>query len=239
MSVSRTSCAATNRPRTGRICGAACRTPGWWIGACRWGFLNRDEAHILYNTALGFVGRPALEIGCLMGWSACHMALAGVDLDIVDPLLADGSVRDSVQNALQAARFPGRVTLVPGRSPDAIRQLAANRPNGWSLFFIDGDHDGDAPLEDAKACERHAAADAAIVFHDLASPFVARAVAYLKARGWNTRVFHTAQIMAVAWRGAARPIAHQPDPRVDWQIPDHVMPLLSPPAIGGAPDAPC
>src|SRR5262249_28911056 len=28
------------------------------------GFLNRDEAHILYNPALMFSGRPALEIGC-------------------------------------------------------------------------------------------------------------------------------------------------------------------------------
>jgi hypothetical protein len=55
---------------------------------------------------------------------------------------------------------------------------------------------------------------------------VTNAVLYLKAQGWKTRVYHTAQIMAVAWRGNVRPLAHQPDPRIDWQIPDHVMPLL-------------
>ena len=49
------------------------------------GFLSRDEAHILYNTALQFAGQPALEIGCWLGWSACHLALAGVNLDVVDP----------------------------------------------------------------------------------------------------------------------------------------------------------
>jgi hypothetical protein len=42
-----------------------------------WGFLNRDEVHILYNLALRFQGKRALEIGCHMGWSACHMAAVG------------------------------------------------------------------------------------------------------------------------------------------------------------------
>ena len=31
------------------------------------GFLNRDEAHLIYNNALQFRGRKALEIGCWMG----------------------------------------------------------------------------------------------------------------------------------------------------------------------------
>lgn len=191
-----------------------------------WGFLNRDEAHILYNLALGFCGRAALEIGCLMGWSACHLALAGVNLDVIDPLLSDRMALDSVQHSLQAARFPGRVVLLPGRSPNAVHRLAKERPDGWSLFFVDGDHEGDAPLNDVEACEPYATADAAFVLHDLASPHVAKAVAYLKARGWRTRIYHTAQIMAVAWRGDVRPVAHQPDPRIDWQIPDHLLPLL-------------
>jgi hypothetical protein len=65
-----------------------------------------------------------------------------------------------------------------------------------------------------------------MVFHDLASPDVTNAVLHLKALGWKTRVYHTAQIMAVAWRGNVRPIAHQPDPRVEWEIPRHLMPLL-------------
>ena len=51
------------------------------------GFNNRDEVHILYNTALKFKGKKALEIGCWLGWSACHLALGGVELDVIDPLL--------------------------------------------------------------------------------------------------------------------------------------------------------
>ena len=191
-----------------------------------WGFLNRDEVHILYNLALRFHGKRVLEIGCLMGWSACHLGLAGLDLDVVDPLLENPQVLASVQSSLQASRSPGRVKLIAGRSPAAVHEIAKANPEGWSLFVIDGDHEGDAPLNDAKVCQAYAAADCAMVFHDLASPHVTNAVLHLKAQGWKTRVYHTAQIMAVAWRGHVDPVAHQPDPRVDWQIPDHVMPLL-------------
>src|SRR5437016_3904232 len=49
------------------------------------GFLSRDEAVLLYNLALPFKGEPALEIGCWMGWSTCHLALAGLALDVIDP----------------------------------------------------------------------------------------------------------------------------------------------------------
>jgi predicted O-methyltransferase YrrM len=193
-------------------------------------FLNRDEAHILYNLALGFCGRAALQIGCAMGWSSCHLAAAGVDLDVIDLLLANRDVRNSVQNSLQACRFAGRVVLAAGHSPEAVRELAGNRPGGWSLFLIEGD-DGDAALHHVRACEPCAAADAAMLFHNLASPSVAAAVAYLRDRAWHIRVYHTAGIMAVAWRGDVRPVAHCPDPRVDWPIPEHVMPLLLPPAV--------
>lgn len=193
----------------------------------QWGFMNRDEAHILYNLALRFNGRPALEIGCLMGWSACHLAAAGLDVEVVDPLLGNPAVAASVQQSLQLCRPPGRVVLIARGSPDAVHQLGSQRPGGWSLFVIDGNHEGDAPLIDVKACEQYAAADCAMVLHDLASPDVTNAVAYLKSRGWNIRVYHTAQIMAVAWRGAVDPPAHRPDPRVDWDIPAHLMPLLA------------
>jgi predicted O-methyltransferase YrrM len=191
-----------------------------------WGFLNRDEAHILYNLALGFHGRRALEIGCLMGWSGCHIALAGLDLDIIDPLLADPEVMASVRASIAASCPAGRIRLGIGESPAAVHQMAELQPEGWSFFVIDGDHDGDAPVRDVEACLPYATPDCAMVFHDLASPDVTKAVLHLKALGWKTRVYHTAQIMAVAWRGNVRPIAHQPDPRVEWEIPRHLMPLL-------------
>jgi hypothetical protein len=192
-----------------------------------WGFINYDEAHILYNMALKFRGKQALEIGCLMGWSACHIAAAGVDLDIVDPLLEREDVFASVQKALLDVCPTGRVSLFAQSAPDAVHHQAKSRPGGWSFFFIDGNHDGEAPLNDVKACLPYATSDCAMVFHDLASPDVTNAVLHLKGLGWKIRVYHTAQIMAVAYRGDVRPVAHQPDPRMNWTIPPHVMPLLT------------
>jgi len=186
------------------------------------GFLSRDEAHILYNTALQFKGKRALEIGCWMGWSACHLALAGVELDVVDPLLERSQFYQSVSQSLEAAGVIDRVNLVPGYSPQRVKELAQQECRIWSLIFIDGNHESPGPLEDAIACEPYAAADAAILFHDLASPEVAEGLDYLKQQGWNTLIYQTMQIMGIAWRGNVQPIVHQPDPSISWQLPEHL-----------------
>lgn len=186
------------------------------------GFLSRDEAHILYNTALQFRGQRALEIGCWMGWSACHLALAGVELDVVDPLLERPEFFDSVSQSLTAAGVRDRVTLYPGFSPGTVQALAAQEQRRWSLIFIDGNHEAPGPLEDAIACELLATEDALIIFHDLSSPDVAQGLDYLRDRGWNTLVYQTMQIMGVAWRGNVKPIHHTPDPAVSWTLPDHL-----------------
>lgn len=186
------------------------------------GFLSRDEAHILHNTALGFKGKKTLEIGCWMGWSAAHLALAGVELDVVDPLLNQENARKSVEQSLQAAGVLGNVHLYAGYSPQKVRELAASLKTKWSLIFIDGNHEGNAPLEDAIACAEFAEPDAVILFHDLASPDVGRGIDYLREHGWNTVIYSTMQIMGAAWRGSARPVAHYPDPTIAWQIPKHL-----------------
>lgn len=190
------------------------------------GFLSRDEAHLLYNLALAFQGKPALEIGCWMGWSACHLALAGVQLDVVDPLLNDPGVHQTVSDSLTSAGVRDRVNLVPGYSPQAVQALAAQRQQPWSLIFIDGNHERPGPLEDAMACAQLAAPDAAIVFHDLASPDVAEGLEYLRQQGWNTMVYQTMQIMGVAWRGQVQPVRHLPDPSVRWELPAHLQSFM-------------
>ncbi len=187
------------------------------------GFLSRDEAHILYNTALQMQGKPALEIGCWLGWSACHLALAGVQLDIIDPLLEQPDFYESVHQSLQAAGVLDRVQLIPGYSPAKVEAIAAVRGRQWSLIFIDGNHDAPAPLQDAIACEALAAPDALILFHDLASPDVAQGLDYLRQRGWHTLVYQTMQIMGVAWRGNVAPVHHRPDPSVEWHLPEHLQ----------------
>ncbi|MEG4285997.1 TylF/MycF/NovP-related O-methyltransferase [Microcoleus sp. A006_D1] len=201
----------------------------WYVDrrASSVGFLSRDEAHILYNTALQFAGKKALEIGCWLGWSACHLALAGVELDVVDPLLETENIRqsaiDSIQGALNASGVQTSVTLVPGYSPQRVEELANQFNRKWSLIFIDGEHEGEGPLNDAIACEKLAEKDAIILFHDLAAPAVAKGLDYLKQRGWQTVIYQTMQIMGAAWRGNVAPVKHQPDPNISWQLPAHLQ----------------
>lgn len=189
------------------------------------GFLNRDEATLLHNIALSFAGKPALEIGSWLGWSTCHLALAGVALDVIDPAHDDPALRAIVDESLARCGVAERVFLAGGRSPGTVAELAARRGRPWSLFFIDGDHEGPAPWIDARACLPHAAHDCAFVFHDLASPAVADGLRFLEAEGFQVLVYQTTQIMGVAWRGDVVPPSHVPDPEVAWQLPHHLADL--------------
>ncbi len=190
------------------------------------GFLNRDEAHVIYNNALQFRGRRALEIGCWMGWSAAHMLAAGVVLDVVDPTLQDQGVRDSVISSLRTVgerlAIITSLTLHPFASPQKVEELSAQGVR-WSLLFIDGDHEAPGPLNDAIVCERSAEPDAMVLFHDLASPEVSAGLDYFADRGWQTLVYQTMQIMGVAWRGQVQPVKHIPDPAVAWNLPPHLQ----------------
>jgi glycosyltransferase involved in cell wall biosynthesis/predicted O-methyltransferase YrrM len=186
------------------------------------GFLSRDEAHILYNTALKFEGKKGLEIGCWLGWSACHIALAGVELDVVDPVLGRPEIFESVSTSLERAGVLNTVNLVAGYSPQKVEELAVQLQRKWPFIFIDGNHEAPGPLEDAIICEQLAEEDAVIVFHDLTSPDVSQGLDYLKHKGWNTMIYQTMQIMGVAWRGEVEPVMHQPDPEVDWTLPEHL-----------------
>jgi predicted O-methyltransferase YrrM len=187
------------------------------------GFLNRDEAVLLYNIARQFEGRRALEIGCWLGWSTCHLALGGVNLDVVDPALADPQHRAKVEKSVAFCGLDTRIHLHAAASPEGVHALAARQP--WSLFFIDGDHEAPGPERDVEACLDYAAADAAFVFQDLTSPHVAIALRLLEARGFTIQLYQTMQIMAVAWRGKFVPPVHIPDPTVQWQLPHHLVGL--------------
>jgi predicted O-methyltransferase YrrM len=189
------------------------------------GFINRDEAHLLYNNARQFRNQKALEVGCWLGWSAAHLAAAGVILDVIDPLLAQAPIRQSVVQSLTAVlrRFAlaSPVTLHAGSSPSSVESLGSQGKR-WSLIFIDGSHEAPDPLRDTVAAEPLATDDAMILFHDLTAPAVGQGLDYLRDRGWNTLVYQTMQIMGVAWRGSVQPAEHQPDPSVDWVLPDHL-----------------
>lgn len=190
------------------------------------GFATRDEAAILFNTALDFAGKKCLEIGCWMGWSAAHILMAGTELDIIDPVFANAVNAESVRSSLAwaAKRSPRGAKAVThaGYSPAKLAEIASAQARKWDFAFIDGDHEGDGPLRDAQECEKHLEDNAIVLFHDLSSPFVAKGLDHFRDRGWNTRIYNTMQIMGVAWRGNVAPVDHQPDPQVQWFIPEHL-----------------
>ncbi len=186
------------------------------------GFANRDEASILYNTALLFRDKPCLEIGCWRGWSAVHLALGAGNLDIIDPVLADPAFLKDVQSSLDHAGVLNKVSLHAGFSPAAVEDLSKSTCKTWSLIFVDADHEGDGPRKDAAIAMRYAASDAIVLFHDLASPYVTAALDDMQAAGWNTMIYQTMQIMGVAWRGNIEPVHHIPDPKIFWTLPKHL-----------------
>lgn len=142
------------------------------------GFASRDEAAILFNTALDFANRQCLEVGCWMGWSAAHLLLGGVKLDIIDPVFLNPAHAQSVHQSLSwaAQRSPSSASaaLHGGMSPQKMNELAVSQSKKWSMAFIDGDHEGLGPLKDAEECERHLEENALVMFHDLSSPAVAK-----------------------------------------------------------------
>jgi len=187
------------------------------------GFVSRDEASILYNSARLFAGKSALELGCWLGWSACHLAMGGVMLDVIDPLLDQADIAASVRQSLTAAGVMDRVNLLPGYSPAKVTEIAAAHNRRWHLMFIDADHSHPAPLNDSIACESFAQEDAMVLFHDLAAPDVGHGLDYFRSKGWNTMVYQTMQVMGVAWRGNVTPVQHIPDPAVAWELPEHLL----------------
>jgi hypothetical protein len=186
------------------------------------GFINRDEASLLYSNARLFSGRRGLEIGAWRGWSTCHLLVSGLSsLDVVEPLLAEPDWNSEFAAAMNGSGEGDRVVLVPGPSPAEVVRLGEGGRR-WSFAFIDGDHAGDAPRNDALACAPYLEPTAMVMFHDLIVPYVGAALSALAEAGWRTRIYQTAQIMGVAWRGDISPVAHIPDPSQQWPVPAHL-----------------
>jgi hypothetical protein len=175
------------------------------------GVLSLDEATVLYNNALQMRGRRGLEIGCHYGWSTAHLVAAGLNLDVIDPALGYPDQWRDVTESLAKVGGPGRARLWAGFSPSIVPAVRATEAPPWSFAFIDGYHEGRAPLDDAEAVISEMAADACVMFHDLISPHVAAGLAHFADHGWSVGLYNTMQIMGAAWRGQARPVAHVAD----------------------------
>lgn len=182
------------------------------------GVLSYEEAVLLHNLAKPFAGEPALEIGCHFAWSTAQLLAAGVDLDVIDPGLADQDQSSAIAESLENvhARVPGCLParLYAGFSPNLVEPVQTLRAAKWAFAFIDGWHDGDGPTLDAKAVMPHLAARSMVVFHDLLCPAVLAGLKCFEAEGWQSRTFNTTQMMGVAWRGDVVLPKYQPDPNM-------------------------
>jgi glycosyltransferase involved in cell wall biosynthesis len=180
--------------------------------------LSRDEALILYNIALQYKGKKGLTIGAQMGWTLCHMAIAGLGIDVLDPMLGDRDVLESIKASIDSAKEVfgtiSQVTLVPGKGGNSVVELGVQLQRRWALIFIDSNLDRSSIHDLAIACERYAEPNATILFSNAFVPEVVASLNDLKNKGWQTRIDRTMQGMGVAWRGNIQPIEHHGDPRL-------------------------
>src|SRR5262249_37785699 len=157
-------------------------------------------------------------IGAWRGWSSAYLVAAGIaPLHVVEPLLADADWRREFEQVIGGAGGASTTILAPEKNPEAGIPPGEARARG-SFAVSDGDHDGQAPTQDALACARYLETTAMVVFHDLVSPHVAAGLRALAAKGWKVMAYQTAQMMGVAWRGTIEPVSHRPDPAQPWNV---------------------
>ncbi|WP_111406280.1 class I SAM-dependent methyltransferase [Meridianimarinicoccus zhengii] len=188
----------------------------------RTGNASMEEAACLYTLARQFEGKRGLEIGTHFGWTAAHLARAGLKVDCIDPELNHALRIEQVRSVLDAVSDPGSYRLWGGFSPDMVPEARASGDAPWSFAFIDGNHDSDGPRQDALAVIPHLDQSALVVFHDLTSPFVERGLYAFRQAGFSTRLFNTMQVLGVAWRGKVAVPRHIPDPNVPPYLPMHL-----------------
>ena len=181
------------------------------------GFVTWDEATILYNYGRTLRDGHFLEVGCWVGWSTLVLALSGLRLTTVDPVLNGLPQGEACRSLLRESKMDAAVKLIGGYSPEAVRKEGEGGMR-WDGFFIDGNHEGDAPALDAMECARFASDNCVILFHDLVQPNIASALSSLREKGWKCGLHYTSQMMGVAWRGNIMPLNHTPDPKVPWEF---------------------
>ena len=187
------------------------------------GFINRDEASILYSNARLFAGCRGIEIGAWRGWSTAHLIASGLStLHVVEPLLADPDWRAEFLEVTRARRrrrdddsrsgdksggrpAPRRIPAFDGRSPSSTAITTARRRPA-------------TPSPAPPSSKRPRWSSSMISSRRMWR----RGCAPSNTSGWNVMAYQTAQMLGVAWRGEVAPVAHKPDPTQRWSIPDHL-----------------
>ncbi len=180
------------------------------------GFLNRDEAAILYQCAKQLPGEW-LDIGAHTGWTALHIAGAGAHVSALEPMYANHTFFErAYANINERAKFGDHVFMMPVTSRMHFAKLEDDQE--YDGVMIDGDHCWMNPLQDAVWSFKHLASTGVILLHDFIGGPVREAVKYLMCEGMKCRVyFSSSQLLAVCWRGDFTPPDYTPDPAIDWQ----------------------
>jgi len=181
------------------------------------GFLNRDEAAILYQCAKQFPHGDWLDIGAHTGWTALHVAAAGLHVSALEPMYADDAFFDRANaNINERAKFGDQVFMMPVTSRMHFEKLESDQE--YDGVMIDGDHCWMNPLYDAVKAFKHLATNSVVVLHDFIGGPVREATRYLMCEGMKCRVYcASSQLLAVCWRGDFTPPDYTPDPKIDWR----------------------
>jgi predicted O-methyltransferase YrrM len=178
------------------------------------GFLNRDEAAILYQCAKQLKG-AWLDIGAHTGWTALHMAHAGAAAIALDPMFANAEFRARTEANISRAGCVNQVALLPVTSRMFFEMTQFDSP--FEGVMIDGDHCWGEPQYDAKQAFSHLAPRGVILLHDFIGGPVSNAAYWLMQQGMKCRVYSSSsQLLAVCWRGEFTPPSYKHDPSIDW-----------------------
>ena len=182
------------------------------------GFWTHDEAAILYAIA-GKIGGDWLDIGAHTGWTAMTLLQAGWPdfrragtVLALEPMLRVLSFRERFLENTKATTGFDRLKWSYERSDEFF---ARDKKTFFRGVVVDGDHSVGKPLEDARGAVDHLeeGVPAVIMFHDLWGEPTQEAVRYLKARGFQAKVYHTPHGVACCWRGEFTPPEHTHDAR--------------------------
>lgn len=182
------------------------------------GLWTMDEADLLYRCAKQVAPGAALDIGAHTGWTAAHMAAAGLDIVAVDPMLKFQGFQDRFEENMRT--WWGRVCRTSYLTSDAyFAELERMRdprrdPVLFNLITVDGEHDPPFPLHDAKNAAAHLAPNGVILFHDAMGRPVIDAINWLTSNGFSCSMYTTVHCVGVCYRGSFVPPILNPDPLV-------------------------
>lgn len=177
-------------------------------GLCTW--VEATILHLLVK--YGKFTHP-LEIGCAVGWSTVHMALAlqpETMLTCVDPFVETSlGLGDYNHDAymcfmryVQAATAADLLNLFVDRSPACLELASGGQP--FDFVFLDGWHFEGQPQRDIDGLLPLLDTGAIIALHDLHYHDVYAAAESLVKRGWYFTGFFTPNQLAVFWEGDSK-----------------------------------